>query len=232
MQLKSIITTAWEKTDGFKATFWQAALYYILIALAAAIITAPISYAIGGSGASALAYMLFSTADVFVLWPIGTGILMLCLNRLRGRPVHKKQVFDFFKNPYYLKIVVTGMISILFMQLVSIAINKIILIANVEHGAMHILLNVIGHIALVLFTVFTVFAISFAKLLLVDKNMPAINALIKAYSKTLDHAVQILLIALLQLGLVAASVLTLLVGFIWTAPLIKLLVANLFEAIF
>jgi hypothetical protein len=201
-QIMDLISTAWNKVSGYKATLWLAMAIFIGIQIALSLVlslffdtpTEP-----GGNSAS--------PADLIiglVTLPMMYGLMVMGLHRANGEAVKPTQVMDFYPK---------------FLSLLLLAILTGVL-------------SVLGLLLLVLPGIYLIVAYSMAPLLLIERNMGVWEAMETSRKVVTRCWFRVFLLGVLMTLLIAISALPLGIGLIWTLPLGYILGGELFIALF
>lgn len=192
--VRGILKEAWQRTHGAKAVMWASMVTYLI----ASIIILMIGYVgmsywfIGSFNAEIMKYSpetdRYKSGLEWVRWlilfPMHTGILLLAVKRSVDLPIHIKQVF----GPYrlYLPLLTIGLLLFL-----CISLSKTLLQLSYDHIPDYITLFTIADIFLTLF--FSIW-LTFAALLVIEKNQTIFSAIKISISSFKQHWLKIILI--------------------------------------
>lgn len=102
--INTLMSEAWEKTKGFKGSFWAALVIVLLISGVgffiiqdiSNMIEGPVNSAETGGGFRPIADVLKLILSVFISTPLAAGLWMLAIRRSVDMPVTYKSIFQYF----------------------------------------------------------------------------------------------------------------------------------------
>ena len=202
-----VIKDAWESLEGFKTTFWLAALAYMGVAIVVSIVLGLVFGLLTGfaeQGAlAAISAVLQQIASTLILGPLAAGMYMLAIKFSVGSRIEVGELFKYFH------------------KMIPLFLMTLLMYATVF----------IGLILLVLPGIYLMVAYAFAIPLMVEKNMgpwEALNTSRKIITHKWFNMLGFMIVASI---VVLLGALALLVGLLWAVPLTTLATAFLYRDI-
>jgi hypothetical protein len=224
--IKEILSEAWQKTYGIKATYWKAMLQIALVFAGFFLISYTIAYGFGFiAGLTKLApnivdiitialTLLIQIVFLFIMAPLGAGLVMVGVKHITGQTVTATSVFNYYS--FWKRLWVVPFI-----------ISVINIFAEATHHIHPLISLFFSLLLLCVATTYLMFP-----LLIVEKKL-AVGAAMKSSRKVISHhwfKTLWLLIVWMLIGL--GSILTLGILFIWTGPMINNSFAILYRDMF
>ncbi|MDA8561966.1 hypothetical protein N9L02_02495 [Gammaproteobacteria bacterium] len=191
--VKEIIKQAWKNTYGVKLTMWTSMIIYTILSILILLVGyVAISYFETGIITTEIINYSPETETFksqlewirwLILFPMHTGILLLAVKKSENQIVKIKQVFKPYK--FYLPILIVGISLFLF-----ISLSKFILQLSYEHIPNFIIIFTILDIFI---TLFCTIWLTFAGLLIIEKNKTVFKAILLSLSKLKQHFLKVTL---------------------------------------
>lgn len=210
----SLLARSWDLVHGFKATFWLAMLYAFCIFLAMAIITFPI-YLLGTKAGipHPIEFLMTILIGYFTL-PAGLGIFLLALHHAKNEPIKASEIFSCYHLTIMGQVFLLTLLFFIVMLLLALIPSWIV-------RSLFILI-------LIYFT--TIW--TFSAMLVADKKIIFISAIGQSIQAVSRHLFKIIGVYIFMGVLVFLSFCTLLIGFIWSAPLMINMGAMMYQDFF
>ena len=190
IDIGAIVREAWEKTSGFKGTFWLAVVIQAVILLGLGIGLGIVNWVLEKLGIEFFG-VISQIIQIAVMMPMVGGLIVLGIRRSADESLDAKTVINYF----HLLLPILGMTLLLY------------------------LLVAVGLVLLVLPGIYLAVAYTMALPVLIDKNLGPWEAL-EASRKAITHRWWELFALHLVLGAInLATVITLGIGLIWTYPM-------------
>lgn len=203
IDIGGILREAWEKTAGFKGTFWIAVLVMAAVLLGIGIGLGIVNWILEKIGIEFF-NVVSQIIQLAITMPMAGGLIILGIRRSADGPLDAKTVVSYF----HLILPMLGMTLLMY------------------------LLVAVGLVLLILPGIYLAVAYMLALPVLIDKNLGPWEAL-EASRKAITHRWWELFALQLVLGLInLATVLTLGIGLIWTYPMTIIALGIVYRRIF
>ncbi len=205
-QIGSVLSEAWELTNGFKATMWGAFLLYMAVVFGVSIVGGIVTAGAAALSAttSIILMVVVQLAQLLVSAPLGAGLFMIGIKRASGQPVSAFMVFDYFPKT----------LPLFFAYLLMM-----VLIA-------------IGFVLLVIPGIYLMIAYALALPLLVNKNLGIWDALETSRKGITPCWFRFFGFGLLAILIAIIASLPLFIGLIWVLPWLYVAVGIIYRDLF
>ncbi|MBA54838.1 MAG: hypothetical protein CMK89_10340 [Pseudomonadales bacterium] len=210
VELSDILSESWQKTKGAKRYILGAGiLMYVIAFVAITIITAITMFAIGTDPESPgpmaiLVQVLVQILFMALILPFSAGIFVMCLKQVQGQQPEFGDLFSCFNK--------TG-------KLLGCMILMYIMIF-------------IGYLLFIIPGIYLNFAYILAIPLIVDRDMGPWEALETSRKAITKHWLSVFLFFIVLTIIMLISMLPLMIGLIWTVPLMAIAMAVLYREVF
>lgn len=208
-----VLSEAWQRVHGMKAAAWGAILIIFLVNLAFGLV----NYFLEANDLRLIS-VLVQIISVIVVFPLSVGLSYLGVRRSVDLPVRSNIIFsmyNFWKGIFGLFLL--QIVIIYFLVFISVILFFVV--GAVDSVGLRAVLMLIP-IAVVLFTIYVSFSFIFAYLLLVEKRLGIWASLKASFWAFNQHWFKIIITLFLMIVLYFISILLLLVGIIWTLPML------------
>ena len=208
-QIMDVIKEAWQRQSGLKGAFWLGFLLMYLVMIGVSLIIGIVSatlVATGGqnaepSGAMIVAQIILQVVIMAIMYPMYAGLFMMGVNRSVDLPVKGTMVFGYFGV----------LLSIFFAMLLITAFSFL------------------GSLLLVIPGIYLSIAYSMAIPLIAEKKLGVWAAMEASRRAVTRHWFKYFFTYLLMGLLLMASAALLLIGLIWTLPMMIAVVGILYR---
>ena len=210
VELSDILSESWQKTKGVKRYILGAGiLMYIIAFVAIGVVSAITMVAIGADpespGAAAiLVQLVLQILFMALILPFSAGIFVMCLKQIQGVQPEFSDLFSCFNK--------TG-------KLLGCMVLMYIMI-------------IIGYVLLVIPGIYLSFAYALAIPLIVDRDMGPWEALETSRKAITKHWLSVFLFFIVLTIIVMISMLPVMIGLIWSVPLMAIAMAMLYRDVF
>lgn len=206
-QIGAVLSEAWEKTKGFKGTFWGAFILIYLIMFVAmmilGVITGGLMVALDDPIAGMIIQMVLQLVIMAALMPFMVGILMMGVNRAAGLPVSFNMAFGY----YHL--------------IVPVFISTILITIFIY----------LGMFLLILPGIYLSFAYALVLPLIAEKNLGPWQAM-EASRRALTHRWFKVFGLFIVMTLIMFASFIVIIGWIWTYPMMINVMGVLYRTVF
>lgn len=222
-----LIRESWVRVNGAKAAYWGAIGLLFLINIGLALIGAILGYLLTAfvGGKSGIAIQDVCLVVVwFIDMPLFVGLFLLSMRRSVDLPIEAKQIFTMFD--YFWQIIGLEILILLVVYGVGIAGGFLI---GIFSGVITASLGMEPNWAIIIMEVFGVFlvmamlyfamAFMFSPLLIVEKGFGIIQAMKTSFRAFNQHWFKIIVTYFIFIGIYLISAIPLLIGLIWTLPM-------------
>lgn len=244
LPIKAALKEAWGCVHGFKATFWLAMLFLILIASAfgfaqgllepnyynysnAQMYTSPVMHHFSGT------VILISIISNIVNTLITYAIIYLGIRHVANLPIKTRMMFRVFKSPLIFKLLGLAIIMILiilgFGLLASIPV--IVFPQIFANGNLNIETLLVGLFYIVIFVLyfFVLMRLSLSTVAVLDRGYNPFEAIAFSFRSTKGYVWRIFWTVFLSILLLLVSIIPLGIGLIWSLPFSTLVLAVIYK---
>jgi hypothetical protein len=237
--INNLLCESWQRVKGTKATYWTAFLTYIFIYFSFIVIGLGGIYLFVGSLNPELESVKISSVAVKIIaavatFPLPFGISLLAIQRSVNLPIKAKHIFVVYQYYgrllgtialIYLMTLMTGIITLFIFGSLGVVAAKMGLASSGIKIAL-----LLGGTALVTIPMF--FSFMFAPLLIIEKNFGVFQAIKTSFLGFRQHCFKITAVLLLMILIYIISAIPLLLGLIWTVPMLLNVMGILYRTLF
>lgn len=218
LSLDSVITESWQRVHGAKATFIGALAMIFLIVIGYSSINV-ISNAFLPEGQAKVISFIIQIVSTLTLMPLMIGVSYLGVERSVGLPIRAMQIFSMFH--YFWRLL--GMLVLQYVIVYVLTFLFIVTIVVFPSFAavplwIYCLLKLV-QIAFIFAIVYISFSFIFAFLLIVEKQLGVFAAYRASFLAFTQHWFKIIVGMVFMFCLYMLSIILLMVGAIWMAPM-------------
>ena len=227
-----LVKESWAAIKGFKATYWGALGYCVLVGILSFLVGFGINYA----GQSLFGYSdeigqaVVNVVITLITLPLIVGMMMLAIRYSADLPVRSKDVFNYYSS--YLRIFGVYVVQWVILFVLWFASQVFFeLTGATDVNAYKALYFVFGA---VFFLSFIYLAISymFSLVLRVEKNYGIIQSLEVSRKAISQHWFKMIFALITFEIIVLLSAIPLLIGLIWTMPMFYIMLGILYRTMF
>lgn len=234
--ISEVISEAWDRVSGSKAPIWGGLAFYLLVAIGLNVLISVITGTFGlvENSANPFAGVVISALSFItqiLLYPLYAGILMLGIKRAVNLQPEAKTIFYYYS---FMLRIVGGIILTIFIAMLPSAIGGVIL-GIVTTGAFNIGLKICGIVVGILFLgagIYLAWCYIFAVQLIVEKDFGIWHALEASRKAVTQHWWKVFGLTFVLCIIYIISVIPLLLGLIWTLPLMIVALGVMYRRIF
>lgn len=223
LHIKTILEEAWQKTQGFKKTFWSAIglmlLSFAILIVVESVIVFVLVMTAPAHHPDKIAGDLFNVINNLFWVPFNAAVWLLAIRQVSGQAIQASLIFHGWQLR---KVFWNLMLSMLILYVFALLTGATIALGSLLFSSHAVFLKILGIILCVfagLFLLYFVVAYTLAKPLIIERDFSAWQAFLTSVRAVTQHWFKMFGIYWVVLILTLMGIVTLGIGFIWIAPM-------------